>query len=63
MEFVISKFILVEFSLCTAQEVQILHSTIFPGPNNRTERGLPVLESSYSNNFIWRYKKYIGAQK
>ena len=39
VEFVISKFILVEFSLCTAQHVQILHSTIFPGPKKCPLKG------------------------
>ena len=29
VEFVISKFVLVEFSLCTTQLVQISHSTVF----------------------------------
>ena len=62
----VSKFVLVEFIIskistswicvCKYYTTQLTIVQFFPGPNNRTERGLPVLESSYSNNFIWRYK-------
>ena len=38
----ISKFVLVELTVCITQLVRISHSTIFSGPKNRTKRGPPV---------------------
>ena len=51
----ISKFILVELTLCTTQLVQISNSTIFPCPKNRTKRGPPVVD------ILWLSEAFGGA--
>ena len=55
VKFIINKIILLEFSLCTTQLVQILHSTIFPCPKNRTKWGPPVVD------ILWLSEAFGGA--